>query len=129
MTVHPKMPLLTHPHPDPPLEGEGNSLSLRERARVRVGIFIPLCEPQGLMTVHPKMHLSNPPLPPFEKGGLRGIFISICNPRAHVCLFCKLYHIPIKDGAILANQIIPDASFFNSTSHTEAHAACHICLK
>ena len=45
MTVHPKMPLLTHPHPDPPLEGEGNSLSLRERVRVRVGIFIILCEP------------------------------------------------------------------------------------
>ena len=54
MTVHPKMPLLTHPHPFdfsqgrpyPPLEGEGNSLSLRERVRpalrevegVRVGI-------------------------------------------------------------------------------------------
>src|SRR3972149_12059420 len=62
MTVHPKMPSLTHPHPfdfsqgrpDPPLEGEGNSLSLRERVRVRVGIFIPLCEPQGLMTVHPE---------------------------------------------------------------------------
>src|SRR3989337_2055386 len=52
MTVHPKMPLLTHPHPDPPLEGEGNSLSLRERVRVMVGIFIPLCEPR-LTTVHP----------------------------------------------------------------------------
>src|SRR3990170_5532405 len=58
MTVHPKMPLLTHPHHDPPLEGEGNSLSLRERVRVRVGIFIPLCEPQGLMTVHPGIHVS-----------------------------------------------------------------------
>src|SRR3972149_1167418 len=45
MTVHPKIPLLTHPHPDPPLEGEGNSLSLRERGRVRVGIFMSLCEP------------------------------------------------------------------------------------
>src|SRR4030066_1889340 len=64
MTVHLKMPLLTHPHPDPPLEGEGNSLSLRERARVRVGIFIPLCEPQGLMTVHPKMTFQIPPYPP-----------------------------------------------------------------
>src|SRR3972149_3581644 len=67
MTVHPKMPLLTHPHPIPPLEGEGNSLSLRERVRpvlrefegVRVGIFMPLCEPR-LMTVHLKIQ---PPLP------------------------------------------------------------------
>ena len=25
MTVHPKMPSLTHPHPIPPLEGEGIS--------------------------------------------------------------------------------------------------------
>src|SRR3972149_11383839 len=60
MTVHPKMPLLTHPHPDPPLEGEGNSLSLRERVRVRVGIFIPLCEPQGLMTIHSKSPFGEP---------------------------------------------------------------------
>ena len=45
MTVHPKIPLLTHPHPVPPLEGEGNSLSLRERGRVRVGIFMCLCDP------------------------------------------------------------------------------------
>ena len=52
MTVHLNIPWLTHPHPDPPLEGEGNSLSLRERVRVRVGIFIPLCEPKGLMTIH-----------------------------------------------------------------------------
>ena len=59
MTVHPKMPLLTHPHPDPPLEGEGNSLSLRERVRVRVGIFMPLYEPR-LMTVHSKMPLVQP---------------------------------------------------------------------
>src|SRR3990170_624233 len=71
MTVHPKMPLLTHPHPfdfsqgrpDPPLEGEGNSLSLRERVRVRVGIFIPLCEPQGLMTVHSKILFCHPRMP------------------------------------------------------------------
>src|SRR3972149_5393143 len=64
MTVHPKMPLLTHPHPfdfsqgrpDPPLEGEGNSLSLRERVRVRVGIFMPICEPQ-LITLHSKIPL------------------------------------------------------------------------
>src|SRR3989304_3622979 len=47
MTVHPKIPLLTHPHPVPPLEGEGNSLSRRERVRVRVGIFMPLCEPMA----------------------------------------------------------------------------------
>src|SRR3989304_9751936 len=55
--------LFTHPHPIPPLEGEGNSLSLRERVRVRVGIFIPLCEPQGLMTVHSKILFCHPRMP------------------------------------------------------------------
>jgi len=68
--VNPSPPLRkAQGRPIPPLEGEGNSLSLRERVRVRVGIFIPLCEPQGLVMVHSKIAFQIPPYPPFLKGG------------------------------------------------------------